>query len=703
MINKIIEFCLKNKFLVIAGTLFVIGAGIWAFRKTPVDAIPDIGENQVIVFADWPGNSPRDIEDQVIYPLTINLTGIPGVKVIRSDSMFSFGVVNIIFKEGVDFYWARTRVLERLNWAQKDLPKDVIPVLGPDATALGQIFWYTVEGKGYDLGQLRSIQDWYVRYALNAVSGVSEVASVGGFVKEYQIDVDPNKLLSYQLSLHHLFNAVRSSNIDVGAKVIEEGGMEFIVRGLGFIKSIEDIENIVIGEYHGTPVYIRDVANVTIGPAFRRGALVKDGKEVTGGVVIMRYGENPLKVIEGIKKKIKEIEPGLPKGIKIVPFYDRTELINRATGTLRTAVLWAVITAAAVILALLGHILSSLIISLILPIGILICFLVMYIMKVPSNIMSLGGIAIAIGVMVDASIVMTENIYRKLKEPFAGRHRLDITIEAAKEVGAPIFFSMLIIISAFVVIFTLKGQSGKLFRPLAVTTTAAMGAAAFLSITIIPVLCSLFLRVKAKKEEGNFLTRLLKKSYEPIIRFSLSHKKIVIMIAVGFLLLSLTPLAVMKSEFMPPLNEGDLLFMPVLLPGASLTQVMEVLRKQEEILKTFPEVKRVVGKIGRAGTATDPAPVGMIEAIIGLKDKSKWPRRMTRQQLIKKMDKALRIPGVSNIWTQPIRNRVDMLATGIQTPIGIKVFGSDLKKIEEIAIEIEGIIKKNPRRYEPLC
>jgi Cu(I)/Ag(I) efflux system membrane protein CusA/SilA len=701
MINRIIEFCLKNKFLVIAATLLIIAAGTWAFRKTPVDAIPDIGENQQIVFVDWPGRSPKDVEDQIIYPLTINLTGIPGVKVIRSNSMFSFGMVNIIFEEGVDFYWARTRILERLNWAQKDLPKDVVPVLGPDATALGQIFWYTVEGKGYDLGQLRSLQDWYIRYALNSVPGVSEVASIGGFVKQYQIDVDPNKLLSYHLSLHNVFNAVRNSNIDVGAKVFEEGGMEFIVRGLGFIKSIEDIENIVVGSFQGTPIYIKNIAEVILGPDFRRGALDKEGKEVTGGVVIMRFGENPLKVIEGVKKKIKEITPGLPKGVKIIPFYDRTELIKRATTTLRTAVLWAVLIAAVVILVFLGHLLSSLIISLILPIGILICFLVMYIIKTPSNIMSLGGIAIAIGVMVDAGIVMTENIYRHLRGAKDKQEWLPITIQAAKEVGPPIFFSMLIIISAFTIIFTLKGQSGKLFRPLAITTTSAMASAAILSITIIPVLCSLFLRAQRQTKEENFITRLLKKYYGPLIKFSLSHKKIVLMIAIGFLVVSLIPLSFIKSEFMPPLNEGDLLFMPVLLPGASLTQVMEVMKKQDTILKSFPEVKSVVGKLGRAETATDPAPVGMIETIISLKEKNKWRRGMTRQKLIKEMDKALRIPGVSNIWTQPIRNRIDMLATGIQTPIGVKVFGSDLKKIEEIAIEIEKVLKRIPGAMNP--
>jgi Cu(I)/Ag(I) efflux system membrane protein CusA/SilA len=730
MIEKIIEFSLRNRFLIITFTILIIGAGIFALRKTPVDAIPDIGENQIIVFADWPGRSPKDVEDQVIYPLTVNLLGIPGVKVIRSNSMFSFGMVNIIFEEGVDFYWARTRVLERLNWAQKDLPDDVIPVLGPDATALGQIFWYTIEngyycpdhpqksydkpgkcpldGKPlvashYDLAELRSLQDWYVRYQLNAVLGVSEVASVGGYVREYQIDVDPNKLSTYNLNLRHVFNAVRNSNIDVGAKVLEEAGsgMEFIIRGLGFIKSIKDIENIVVGEFEGTPIYVKNIGEVILGSAFRRGALDKEGKEVTGGVVLMRYGENPLKVIEGVKKKIEEIKPGLPPGVRIVPFYDRTGLIKRAINTLKTSIIGAIIIAALVIIVFLGHLLSSTIISLILPLGILLCFLIMYIIKVPSNIMSLGGIALAIGVMVDAAIVMTENIYRRINLNSQSKSRLNITIDAAKEVGPAIFFSMLIIISAFITIFTLKGQSGKLFRPLGITTTSAMGASAILSITIIPVLCSLFLRKKAKADKENIFTTLIKKVYQPIIEFSLSHKGLVILIALIFLTISILPLSIIKSEFMPPLNEGDLLFMPVFLPGASLTQVMEIMKRQNSILKSFPEVKSVVGKLGRAETATDPAPVGMIETIVSLKDRQLWRKGYTREKLIKEMNRALRIPGVSNIWTQPIRNRIDMLATGIQTPIGIKVFGSDLKEIERIAVEIENILKDIPGALNP--
>jgi Cu(I)/Ag(I) efflux system membrane protein CusA/SilA len=726
MINKVIEYSLRNKFVVLALFLLIIGWGYWALNNTPIDAIPDIGENQQIVFIDWPGRSPKDIEDQVIYPLTVNLMGIPGTKAIRSNSMFSFGMVNIIFEEGVDFYWSRTRILERLNLVQKDLPEGVIPQLGPDATALGQVFWYTVENGFYcpdhpnmrygepgscpedgkelvlsdlNLGELRSIQDWYARFQLNSAKGVSEVATVGGYVKQYQIDVDPDRLLAYNISLHAMFDAVRSSNIDVGAKVLEEGGAEFLIRGLGFIKSVADIENIVIGSFKGIPVYVRNVGNVTTGPDFRRGALDKEGAEVTGGVVLMRYGENPLRVIEEVKKKIDEITPGLPPGVRIVPFYDRTELIYRATDNLKETLWQEILVAAIVILIFLAHFRSSLIVSIILPVGVLIAFLIMYYLKIPSNIMSLGGIAISIGVMVDAGIVMTENISRHLA---ATRERkLGTLINASKEVGPAIFFAILIIIVAFIPVFSLKGQAGKLFSPLAFTKTFAMFGSAVLAITLVPVLSALFLRGKIRPPEKNLLNRVLMRLYEPVLRFSLKHKIIVLLIVVLALGSSFFPMKKIRSEFMPPLNEGDLLFMPVLLPGASLTQVMGVMKKQDLILKSFPEVELVVGKLGRAETATDPAPVGMIETVVKLKPQEEWRQGLTRQQLINEMDNALRIPGVSNIWTQPIRNRIDMLATGIQTPIGVKVFGEDLKKIEAIGIQIERILRDIPGARNP--
>ena len=703
MINKIIEICLKNRFLVIATFALIIVWGFSSMKETPVDAIPDIGELQVLVYADWPGRSPQDIEDQVIYPLTTGLMGTPRVKVVRSTSAFGFGLVNMIFADGTDFYWARTRVLERLDFARKDVPKDATITLGPDATALGQIFWYTVEGDGYNLAELRSMQDWYVRYQLTAVDGVSEVASVGGYVKQYQIDIDPNKLIAHDVKIHHVIDAVQKSNIDVGAKVFEEGGAEFIVRGIGFIKNVSDIENIVIGEKEGVPIYVKNIATVIIGPEFRRGALDKEGKEVTGGVVLMRYGENPLKVIERIKQKIEELSVGLPEGVKIVPFYDRTGLIQRSINTLKTALIQEIIITIFVILVFLLHFWGSVVISLVLPIGILIAFIFMRQFGVDANIMSLGGIAIAIGVMVDSGCVLVENIYRRLVtrrkelnvEKLPTEERLNTCVEGAQEVGKPVLFALLTTIIGFIPVFVLTGQAGKLFRPLAFTKTFTMAAAAIIALALLPTLCYYFLRGKLKQVEENRTAQVLFKGYNPLIRWSIKHKGIVVLISIGVIIIGLLCGALMKQEFMPPLNEGDLLFMPVLLPGASLTQVMDVMKKQDIIIKNeFPEVEWVVGKLGRAETATDPAPVGMIETIIHLKDKKFWRRGMTREKLIQEIQEKTKMPGVSPIMTQPIRNRIDMLATGIQTPVGIKVFGPDLNKIVEIATQIEKIVGK---------
>ncbi|MFH1552375.1 MAG: CusA/CzcA family heavy metal efflux RND transporter [Candidatus Omnitrophota bacterium] len=701
MIGKIIEGCLKNRFLVIAAFVLIIVWGYSSMMDTPVDAIPDIGELQVIVYADWPGRSPQDIEDQVIYPLTTGLMGTPQVKVVRSTSAFGFGLVNLIFKEGTDFYWARTRVLERLDFAKRDVPGDVTVTLGPDATALGQIFWYTVEGEGYDLAQLRSIQDWYIRYQLTSVPGVSEVASVGGYVKQYQINIDPNKLLSYDINLHNVISAVQKSNIDVGAKVFEEGGAEFIVRGIGFIKNVTDIENIVIGEKEGVPIYVKNIATVTIGPDFRRGALDKEGREVTGGVVLMRYGENPLKVLDSIKEKIKELSVGLPSGVEIIPFYDRTGLIQRCINTLKTALVQEIIITVLVILLFLMHFRGSIIISLVLPIGILIAFIFMRNLRIDANIMSLGGIAIAIGVMVDSGCVLVENIYRKLSDRrhekgvthLDDQERLDVCTKGAQEVGKPVLFALLTTIVGFIPVFVLTGQAGKLFRPLAFTKTFTMVGAAIIALVLLPTLCYYLLRGKLRSVEENKTTQVLYGGYNPMIKWSLEHKKIIVLIAIGVMIVGLLCGSLMKQEFMPPLNEGDLLFMPVLLPGASLTQVMEVMKKQDIIIKNqIPEVEGVVGKLGRAETATDPAPVTMIESIIHLKDKKHWRKGMTRDKIIQEIQQKTKMPGVSPIMTQPIRNRIDMLATGIQTPVGIKVFGPDLNEIVNIAIEVEKIV-----------
>jgi Cu(I)/Ag(I) efflux system membrane protein CusA/SilA len=734
MISYVIQWCLGNRFLVVSAVLLLTAAGIWALTRAPVDAIPDIGELQVLVIAEWPGRSPRDVEDQITYPLTTSLMGIPRVKTIRGTSAFGFGLVNIIFKEGTDIYWARTRVLERMNLAQSELPSGVIAELGPDATAVGQIFWYTVENMYYcpdhqhlvspqpgtcpedggelvlaetDPGELRSLQDWYIRYQLNAVEGVAEAASVGGYVQQYQINVDPVKLFARRISILEVVTAVRRSNLDIGAKVFEEGGMEFIIRGLGFIRGIEDLENIVLGTTEGVPVMISDVADVTLGPDFRRNALDKEGAEAVGGVVIMRYGENPLRVIERVKDKITQIEAGMPPGIRIVPFYDRTEIIGRATRTLKVALIEEIIVAAAVLLLFLWHFRSAGIIALLLPLGIAGAFLVMKLVGMTSNIMSLGGIAIAIGVMVDAGIVMTENIYRHLSQSrdggrsLSGGERLRIATAAATEVGPPIFFAILIIIVAFVPVFALKGQAGKLFRPLAFTKTFVMVISAALSITLLPVLSSLLLRGRMRSLEENPLSRLIVRLYRRVVGWSLNHRVLIVSIAAVLLAASLIVAWTIPSEFMPPLNEGDLLFMPVLLPGASLTQVREVMRMQDIIIKSLPEVEMVVGKLGRAETATDPAPVAMIETVIKLKEREHWRPGMTRELLIEEIKEKTRMPGVSPIMTQPIRNRIDMLATGIQTPVGIKVFGNDLRAIEETAVQIEKLLRDVPGARGP--
>ena len=699
MINKLIETCLENRFLVVLFFLFVIGVGVWALYRTPVDAIPDIGENQVIVFTDWPGRSPKDVEDQITYPLSTNLMGLPGVKTVRSTSGFGWSMVYVNFEDHVDFYWARTRVLEKMSLAIPLMPEGVVPVLGPDATGLGQVFWYTVEGEGYDLGELRSIQDWFIRYQLQAIPGVSEVAGVGGFVKQYQIDVDPNKLLAYNIKLGEVFNSVRSSNVDVGAKVLEENRMEFIIRGVGFIKSVEDVEDIVLGARDGIPIYVKNIATVQLGPDFRRNALDKGGKEAVGGVVIMRYGGNPLEVIKRVKQRIKELEPGLPEGVRIVPFYDRTGLIYNAIDTLKQALILEILVAIVVIFLFLGHFRSTVIVSLILPISILIAFILMYAFRIPSNIMSLSGIAIAIGVMVDAGIVVTENLFRhlaELKDRGDSRTRLETTIEAAKEVGPAIFFSMIIIIVAFIPVFSLVGQSGKLFHPLAFTKTFVMSGAALLAVTLLPV-CALFLlRGRLRLAEENRLTRLIMRLYRPVLNWTLRHKIITIVLSLFILAVTIFPASRIGSEFMPPLDEGSILFMPVTLPSASLTEVLDIMGKQDQILKSFPEVEQVVGKLGRAETATDPAPVSMIETVVTLKPREQWRSGLSKDDLIMEMDRALKIPGVTNIWTQPIVNRVDMLSTGIRTQVGVKIFGHDLETLQQLGEQVEHALRDVP-------
>lgn len=693
MINKLIDWCLKNRFVVLVFTGAVIIWGIYAITRVPVDAIPDIGENQQIIFVDWPGRDAKTIEDQITYPLTTRLFGLPGVKTIRASSAFGFSMVYVIFHDWVDFYWCRSRILEKLQQAQEFLPAGVTPVLGPDATGLGQVLWYTIEGDGYSLQELRSLQDWYVRYQLNSVEGVSEVASVGGFVKQYQIDVDPNKLLIYGVQLGDLFNAVRNSNIDVGAKVVEKGGMEFIIRGVGFIKKADDIKNISVGSHNGTPVLIKNIATVQLGPEFRRGSLDKAGKEVVGGVVIVRYKENPLEVIKKVKQRIKELELGLPQGVKIVPFYDRTELIKRTINTLSETLIQQTIITIIVVFIFLTHFRSSLIISLTLPLAILGAFIIMYYLKIDSNIMSLAGIAIAIGTLVDMGIIMTENAHRRLVLDGGKRPQIEVIADAAKEIAPAIITAILSTIISFFAVFALESQEGKLFKPLAYTKTFALACSIFLALTLTPVLCSFFLKGKLQPIEENPFGKILIKYYEKILRWLLKNRIKFTCFLSAILIISLAVAFKIGREFMPPLDEGTILFMPVTSPAVSLTEAQRIMQIQDKIIKSFPEVESVVGKVGRAETATDPAPTEMFETIINLKPKKLWRKGITKEKLIHEMDAALKIPGVSNIWTQPIINRIDMLATGIRTPVGVKIFGDDLKKLEQLADEIKGIVQ----------
>lgn len=698
MINRLISYCLRTPFVVfvIYGSIFFWG--LYAIQNIPVDAIPDIGEKQVIVYTEWAGRSAQDVEDQVTYPLSVSLRGVPGVKTIRASSAFGFSEVYLIFEDKIDYYWARSRVLEKLNIAATRLPPGVVPVLGPDATGLGQVFWYTVEGKGKTLEELRTIQDWFIRYQLNSVKGVSEVASVGGFLKQYQIDVDPNKMLAHKIPLHEVLEAVKKSNIDIGAKVIETGAMEFIVRGLGFIKSIEDIENIAVGYENGTPIYIKSIANVTLGPEFRRGLLDKEGKEVTGGVVVMRYGENAMQVIHRVKEKIRELERGLPEGVHIIPFYDRTALIHRTIGTLREALILEIIITMAIVVPFIAHIFAGVIICLALPFSVLIAFIAMYYLGVDSNIMSLSGIAIAIGTLVDMGIIMTENTYRRLiihAEDIKNKvkTRLEVVFGAASEIGSAVMTAVLTTVVSFFPVFALEAQEGKLFHPLAWTKTLVLLASVTVALTLTPVLCLYGLKGKLREPEENPLVRTLHKYYERILRWVLNNKIKFLIIPSSVLVGSFLVMPFIGREFMPPLDEGSILFMPVMQPAVSITEARRIMQVQDGIIKSFPEIEMVVGKLGRAETATDPAPIEMFETIVTLKDKKFWRKGMTKDKLIREMNDALQIPGVSNIWTQPIVNRIDMLATGIRTSVGVKVFGPDLNKIQEIAQEVEGVVR----------
>ncbi len=701
MIEKIIEYSARNRVIVLSVFTLVIAWGIWAVYKTPVDAIPDLSDNQVIVFTEYPGRSPQVVEDQVTYPLAVNLQGLPQVRAVRASSAFGFSMIYVIFEDKADIYWARTRVLERLNYAASLLPPGVTPTLGPDGTGVGHVYWYTIEGEGYDLEQLRTLQDWFVRYQLNTVPGVAEVASIGGFVREYQIDLDPHKLWSYNIKVGQVMEAVQRSNKDVGGRLLEQADAEYLIRGRGYIQSTKDLEDIVVGaDMRGTPIYLKNLGNVQMGGAIRRGLLDMNGEgEAVGGIIVMRYGENAKDVIDRVKEKIASLEKGLPPGVKIIVSYDRSDLIERAIDTLKRALTEESIVVSLVVLVFLLHFQSALVIVLTLPIAVLISFITMKLMGVTSNIMSLGGIAIAIGVLVDAGVIMVENCYRHLSELPPGERkekRLEVVIASAKQVGRAIFFSLAIIILSFVPVFLLEGQEGKLFHPLAFTKTFSMIGSAIIAITLVPVLMYWFMRGRMPPESANPVSSFFIRLYSPVIRWVLKYKKTTIALNVAALAVAVPMFMSIGSEFMPPLDEGSLLYMPVTLPNVSITEAKRLIQVQDRIIKSVPEVEHVLGKVGRAETSTDPAPVSMFESIIILKPREQWRPGVTKNDIVAELDAKLQIPGVRNGWTQPIINRINMLSTGVRTDLGVKIFGDDLNVLKGLAVQAEGILKTVP-------
>ena len=704
IIARIIEWSINNKILVIIFTAALILGGIWAIQKTPVDAIPDLSDVQVIIFTKYPGQGPRIVEDQVTYPLTSKMLSVPYAKDVRGYSFFGFSMVYIIFEDGTDLYWARSRVLEYLSSMRSSLPQGVSPELGPDATGLGWVYQYALKSDKRNLQELRSIQDWFLRYELAAIPGVSEVASVGGFVKQYQVNVDPTKLASYNIPLSMVKMAIKKSNNDVGGRLMEMGETEFMVRGLGYIKNVDDLKSIAIGRdpNTGTPVYLKDVANIDIGPELRRGLADLDGEgEVVGGIIIQRYGENGLAVINRVKKRLQELQSSLPSDVQIIPVYDRSGLIHKAVNNLGNKLLEEGLIVALVIILFLLHFRSSLVAIFTLPTAVLAALLVMKFQGLNANIMSLGGIAIAIGAMVDAAIIMVENshshiLHNQLLPEEKRRPHWAVILESSKEVGPSIFYSLLVITVSFIPVFTLEAQEGRLFKPLAFTKTYSMAAGAILAITIVPVLMGYFIRGKMKKEEDNPVTKFLMNIYHPIVDFVLRTRWWVIILSLLIVVGTYIPFSKLGSEFMPPLYEGDLLYMPTTLPGISITKAKELLQQTDKIIKTFPEVKSVFGKIGRADTPTDPAPLSMIETTIQLKPEDEWREGMTREKLVEKLDEAVKIPGLTNAWTMPIKTRIDMLSTGIKTPVGIKIAGPDLNVLQDIGKRIEEVTRTIP-------
>ncbi len=708
MIVGLIEGALRNKLLVLIFTGLALGAGWWAIKTTPLDAIPDLSDVQVIIFTEFPGQAPQVVEDQVTYPLTTAMLAVPFAKVVRGYSFFGLSFVYILFEDGTDMYWARSRVLEYLNFVSGQLPRGITPSLGPDATGVGWVYEYALVDRSgdQDLAQLRSIQDWYLRYQLQTVPGVSEVASVGGYVRQYQVEVDPNALAAYGIPLAKVKMAIQRSNNDVGGRLVEMAETEYMVRGRGYIRGIEDLEVVPIGVSDGgTPIYLRDVAHVQLGPELRRGAAELDGEgEVAGGVVIMRYGGDALATIEAVRAKLDQLRAGLPPGVEIIPVYDRGALIERAVDNLKDKLLEEFIVVSLISILFLLHARSALVAILTLPIGVLLAFVVMRWQGMSANIMSLGGIAIAIGAMVDGAIVMIENAHKHLEHVERDKggaltedERWAAIGAAAREVGPALFFSLLIITISFLPVFTLQAQEGRMFSPLAFTKTYSMAAAAILAVTLTPVLMGYFIRGRILPEAKNPINRGLHFLHRPVLAMAMRRRKLTLGIAITLLAVSTWPLQHIGSEFMPPLDEGDILYMPTTLPGISITKAKELLQQTDKILATFPEVERVFGKVGRARTATDPAPLAMIETVVKLKAKDLWPEpSKTTRELMAEMDGALRFPGLANTWTMPIRTRIDMLSTGIKTPIGIKVSGPDLAELERIGKDIEAEMKRLP-------
>jgi Cu(I)/Ag(I) efflux system membrane protein CusA/SilA len=700
MLRRIVEGSARNPLLVALAVAGLLAWGSYAIVNTPLDAIPDLSDVQVIVFTEYPGQAPQVVEDQVTYPLSTAMLAVPQAEVVRGYSFFGFSFVYIIFEDGTDLYWARSRVLESLNFVAGRLPDGVTPTLGPDATGVGWVYEYAlVDRTGqHDLAELRSIQDWHLRYELQTVPGVAEVASVGGHVRQYQVEVDPNQLTAYGLSLAHVRHAIQRSNSDIGGKLIEQAETEFMVRGRGYVGSTEELEQVAVGASEsGTPILLRNVASVSLGPELRRGLTDLDGQgEVAAGVVIMRFGENALETIQNVKAKLAELSDSLPPGIEIVPVYDRAPLIERAVDNLREKLLQQGLIVALICFVFLVHFRSALVVILLLPLGILVSFIVMFHQGINANIMSLGGIAIAIGTMIDAGIVMVENAHKHLERDRGTKPRKEILIDAAVEVGPSLFFSLLIITVSFLPIFTLEAQEGRLFKPLAFTKTYAMAGAALLSITVVPVLMLWLVRGRILPENQNPLNRAVHLVYRPALSGALRHRFAVLAVALLLLCSSLYPLKQIGSEFMPPLDEGDLLYMPTTLPGISITKARELLQQTDRIIATVPEVERVFGKVGRAETATDPAPLSMIETTITLKPRSEWRPGMTHRKLIAELDGMIRFPGLTNAWTMPIKTRIDMLSTGIKTPVGIKIAGPDLSVLESLGEQIEATLRDVP-------